>query len=109
MNIYASSTAAAEKLLPEAIIGLAIAKEGGFAEDQHVRFSPDLNAASFDILSGPITARLRIHTHETALTITPDEQASIGQCVLTALNSVVDDINSGSYAPTTPSQKPPKK
>lgn len=109
MNIYASSTAAAEKLLPEAIIGLAIVKEDGFAEDQYVSFSPDLSVASFDILSSPVTARLRIHAHETALTIAPDEQASIGQCVLTAIGAVVDDINDGGYTPSSPAQKPPKK
>ncbi len=106
MNIYTNSIAAAEKLLPEAFIGMAVVKENGFTDDQIVAFVPDTKVPSFDILSGPISAKLVVHGQTTALAIAPDSNASIGQIVTSALNAVSNDImESSSYSPT---QKPKK-
>jgi hypothetical protein len=106
MKIYASSFSAAETLLTEAIIGNAIAKEGTLSDGQIVSFTPDVNAPSFDILSGPLSAKLTIKGKSTDLNIVSDNDVGIAAAVSSALSAVPSDIVTG--AKPSPSQKPKK-
>ena len=106
MKIYASSYKATQNLLAEAIIANAIAKEGVLADDQMVAFTPDLETASFDILSGPVAGVLVIQGKSFDLNIAPNDGASIAMSVSEALQPSSEDIMKG----TSPSNsKKPKK
>lgn len=96
LNIYTNSVKAAEKLLPETVFALAIIREEEMPADQFVAFTPDLDVASFDILSGPMQAQISVGGKVSPLTFSPKDGKSIGDVVLGAIHaSSVDTSKHG--------------